>query len=109
MRIAAGLGNPPAIFTTNSSESINAVVKHKVEFKQTEWPEFNRELKRIVGRQREEAIHSLSGQGQFKLCKQYEHLQMDPLKWTRMTPEQRQAHVKCFDAAGLRIMSGTRK
>ena len=91
------------------SESINAVVKRKVEFKQTEWPEFNCELKQIVSGQREEAIRSLSGRGQFKLCKQYEHLQTDPLKWTKMTPEQRQAHVKRFDAAGLRIMSGTRK
>lgn len=48
LRTAAGLGNPPSIFTTNSSESINAAMKRKVDFKQTEWPEFNRELKEII-------------------------------------------------------------
>ena len=48
LRVSAGLGDPPSIFTTNSSESINAVVKRKVNFKETEWPQFNQELKQIV-------------------------------------------------------------
>ena len=40
VRIAAGLGYPPDIFTTNASESLNAALK-KVNYKKTEWPEFN--------------------------------------------------------------------
>ena len=31
--INAGLGNPPSYFTTNSSESINAMLKNKVDYK----------------------------------------------------------------------------
>ena len=61
LRTTAGLGSPPAKFTTNRSESINAVVKRKVNFKETEWPEFNKQLRQIVTEQREETIRALSG------------------------------------------------
>ena len=33
VRQECGLGNPPDIFTTNQSESINAVLKHKMDYK----------------------------------------------------------------------------
>ena len=107
LRTVAGLGSPPAKFTTNGSESINALVKRKVNFKETEWPEFNSEMKQIVGGQREETIRALSGRGRYRLCKPYDHLKVDPLKWVHMTPEQRKAHLKIFDSAALRIVSGT--
>ena len=80
LQILVGLGNPPAIFTTNlnelnSNESINVVVKQKINFKQTKWPEFNHKLKELVNRQREECIRALSGRGKYKLCTSYDHLQ----------------------------------
>ena len=56
LREAAGLGSPPAIFTTNSSESINAMLKSKVNYKQHEWPQFNEQLKQLVEGQRDEVI-----------------------------------------------------
>ena len=85
--------DPPSIFTTNSSESINAVVKRKVNFKETEWPQFNQELKQIVNEMHEESICALSGHGQYRLSKPYLHLQVDPSKWAKMTSEQRREHV----------------
>ena len=54
LRESVGLGSPPRIFTTNVSESINAVMKHKVNYKESEWPQFNEELKQLVKQQREE-------------------------------------------------------
>ena len=39
-RINAGLGNPPSYFATNSSESMNAMLKNKVDYKKSELPEF---------------------------------------------------------------------
>ena len=42
LREAFGLGSPPAQFTTNSSKSINAALKRKVNHKESEWPQFNR-------------------------------------------------------------------
>ena len=104
MRISAGLGNPPSIFTTNSSESINAVVKRKVHFKETEWPQFNQELKKIVNEMHQECIRAISGRGEYKLCKSYQHLQVDPSKWSKMTPQQRQEHVRRFQSAALRSL-----
>ena len=102
LRVSAGLGDPPSIFTTNSSESINAVVKRKVNFKETEWPQFNQELKQIVNEMHEESIRALSGRGQYRLSKPYLHLQVDPNKWAKMTSEQRREHVKRFESAALR-------
>ena len=36
VREESGLGNPPVIFTTNSSESLNALLKHKVHYQKNE-------------------------------------------------------------------------
>lgn len=56
LREASGLGSPPAQFTTNSSESINAALKRKVNHKESEWPQFNEHLKAYVQSQREEIV-----------------------------------------------------
>ena len=55
-REAAGLASP-TIFTTNPSESLNAALKKKVDYKQHEWPKFNEHLKQLVEGQRDEVIH----------------------------------------------------
>ena len=68
LRTSVSLGSPPAIFTTNPSESLNAVIKRKVDYKATEWPQFNDQMKQMVEGQREEAIRALSGRGQYRLC-----------------------------------------
>lgn len=47
IRTVVGLGSPPAIFTTNASESLNAALKKKMNFKETEWPEFNEAMKNL--------------------------------------------------------------
>ena len=95
-RTAAGLGCPPGIFTTNSSESLNAAIKRKVNFKESEWPEFNESIKPLVLSQRDEVVRSLSGRGKYRLDKEYAHLIVAPEQWTRMRPEQFDAmKVKC--------------
>ena len=80
------------------------VIKHKVEYKATEWPEFNNQLKQTVEGQRDEAIHSLSGRGQYRVCEQYQYLQQACIK---MTSEQRYAVVKQFDGTSLRRSMST--
>ena len=101
VRSAVGLGSPPAMFTTNASESVNAVIKRKVDYKATEWPAFNDSLKKVVDGQRDEAICALSGRGQYRLTLEYQNLHVAPQKWAAMTPQQRQEVVKRFDAAPL--------
>ena len=48
VREECGLGNPPEIFTTNSSESMNAALKRKVDFKKSELPHFIDKVREIV-------------------------------------------------------------
>ena len=73
VREAAGLGSPPEIFTTNASESVNALMKRTVNYKESEWPAFNQEIMQLAKQQREEVVQSLFGQGQYRLLPQYSH------------------------------------
>ena len=101
LRVAVGLGCPPSIYTINASESVNAVIKRKVQYKVTEWPDFNNHLKELVDRQRDDAIRALSGRGHYRLCEQYKHLQVHAQEWVQMTPDQRKRLLKQFDDASL--------
>ena len=56
IRENVGLGSPPSIYTTNVPENINAIIKRKVDYKQSEGPKFNEEMKQLVGQQRDEII-----------------------------------------------------
>ena len=47
VREECGLGSPPAVFTTNASESINAMLKHKTDYKRSELPEFLDKIKEL--------------------------------------------------------------
>ena len=67
VRESVGLGCPPSIFTTNGSESLNASIKQKMDYKQHEWPQFNKLIREFVMAQRDEVIRSLSGRGQYRL------------------------------------------
>lgn len=102
LRIKAGLGSPPKMFTTNASESINAVLKQKVNFKESEWPEFNDKVKMLVKQQREEVIRALSGRGQYRLSPNYSHFAVSVSEWTKMRPEQRRNIIAKFDNATLK-------
>ena len=102
VREAAGLGSPPEIFTTNSVESVNSLLKQKVNYKESEWPAFNNQSKELVESQRQEVIRALSGRGEYRLCPEYHHLSVDINEWTRMRPQQRKDVVKAFDNANLK-------
>ena len=84
LREAAGLGSPLAIFTTNPGESVNAVLKKKVDYKQHEWPKFNEHLKELVEGQRNEMIRSLSGREQYRICARYSYMSASILEWSKM-------------------------
>ena len=99
IRITAGLGYPPSKFTTNASESLNAVMKRKVDYKETQWPLFNDNMKQLVLEQRDDVVRCLSGRGQYRLMKSYAHLQVLPQEWARMNSDQRKKLIKQFDCA----------
>ena len=101
VREAAGLGCPPSTFTTNSSESLNASIKQKVDYKQHEWPQFNKLIQEFVMAQRDEVIRSLSGRGQYRLALGFGHLSTSLTNWSKMTPAQRKKIVSDFDSATI--------
>ena len=104
-RTAAGLGYPPEIFTTNSSETLNATIKRKVNYKENEWPDFNESMRQLILSQRDEVLRSLSGRGQYRLDKDYAHLIVAPQQWVKMKPEQRKQLVKQFDNMKLKCIT----
>ena len=101
LREAAGLGCPPANFTTNGSESINSSIKRHVKYKESEWPKFNEAIKQIVSSQHDEVIRALSGCGQYRLCSAFSHYMTSTQEWMKMRPDQRQTIVNNFQKANL--------
>ena len=76
-RQKAALGNPPLHYTTNASESINAVLKSKVNYKKSELPVFIDKLKEANKEQDEEVERAVLGQGKYQFCSSYKHLEHD--------------------------------
>ena len=101
VREAAGLGAPPSTFTTNSSESINAVLKRKVDYKESEWPVFNKHIEQLVESQRDEVIRALSGRGQYRPLPQFQYLGVPIQNWMKMRPDQRRKIISNFQEATL--------
>jgi len=94
VREEAGLGSPPDAFYTNASESINSVIKTKVQFKRNELPQFITKLKELVEDQQREVEKAVIGRGKYRLRQEYKYLEVSDSKWFSMTREQRLSHIK---------------
>ena len=73
VRLNAGI-NPTQHFTTNSSESLNHIIKLEVEWKESKLSTLIEHLKSIVDRQKSELEKSVTGRGQWHFTKEYNHL-----------------------------------
>ena len=62
VRTKAGI-NPLQHFTTNTSESLNHIIKVEVEWKENKLPDLINHFKNIVDRQKSELEKSIVGQG----------------------------------------------
>lgn len=60
-------GCPPEHFTTNTSESVNALLKNKVDYKRSELPDFLNKLKEVISEQDEELSRAVIGKGKYTL------------------------------------------
>lgn len=79
---------PPAPFSTNASESINAMLKRKVNYKKNELPAFVQHLNEIIDEQQRELERAVVGRGnQFQ--DDYKHLEVSEKDWFRMTKQQK--------------------
>ena len=92
-REECGLGNPPQAFTTNASESINALLKHKVDYQRKELPVFAGKVKELINEQEKEIERAIIDRGKYRLRSQYRYLQIEESKWFTMTAQQRSSHL----------------
>ena len=81
VREKAGLGSPPDIFTTNASESLNAVLKSKLNYKRSELPQFVKQMDELVIEQKEEFERAIINCGKLRIRDQYRHLAVSQDKW----------------------------
>ena len=74
VREECGLGCPPDNFTTNASESVNAMLKHKVNYKRNELPVFIEKVRELIKEQQQEVERAIIGRGKFQFREHYKHL-----------------------------------
>ena len=100
-RCKAGLGDPPRVFTTNASESINSVLKNKVDYKKNDLPVFLDKLKSVINEQEREMERAIIGRGKYQLSEGFKKLEKTEHQWfSKMSLAQRQSHIK-------RVLSAT--
>ena len=94
VRESVGLGDPPAEFNTNDSESTNSSVKQFLGFKKSDWPVFNEKIQKFIHMQQEEVNKSLVNLGQYVLKPGYQHLAVAPRKWFTSFTEKQKAGAR---------------
>lgn len=94
VRTKAGI-DPFQHFTTNSSESVNHIIKLEVEWKENKLPNLIEHLKNI-DRQKSELEKSIVGRGQWHFTEEYNHLIASEASWfsqNLMSNEAKQRHL----------------
>lgn len=99
IREETGLGNPPTIFTTNASESINALIKRKVDYKKHQLPQFIDAVQELVDEQNREVERAIVNRGKWRLRSQYQFLEVPERVWFTMSVQQRQKHLSKVHSA----------
>ena len=103
IRVQAGLGDPPSVFMTNASESINALLKNKVEYRKNELPVFLDQLKEAIDEQEREVERAVIDRGKYRFRSDYRYLVKHESNWFKMTASQRQAHLNKVSKAVLHV------
>ena len=98
-RRRAGLGYPPSQFTTNASESINALIKNKMDY---ELPVFLDKLKEVIDEQERELEQTVINCGKYHFCTDYQYLVKEQSDgFLKMSCVQREAHLNKVAKADL--------
>ena len=109
-RHKAGLGDPPSTFTTNASESINALLENKMDYKKHELPVFLDKLKEVIEEQERELERAVVDSGKYQFCANYQHLVKQQSVWfMKMSTSQRENHLKKVARANLKVDSASKQ
>ena len=95
VRVAAGLGNPPNKWQNQRTEAYNNVIKEEISRQKTDQVTIHDLIeKRVVQPHLDELVKAIYQMGEYRLSADYNHLKVDPLQWTQMTSQQRDAKIK---------------
>ena len=109
-RRQAGLGDPPLAFTTNASESINALLKNHVQSKKGDVPLFLDKLKAATDEQQRELERAIVDKGKYKLKHAFASLIKGESEWFLiMSTIQKQNHIKRIGRMPLQLKKPTKK
>ena len=109
-RKEAGLGDPPELFTTNPTESMNAVLKNKVDYKKSELPEFLEKLKEVINEQEREIERAVINRSKYRLPPEFRSFEKTEEKWfLKMTVLQRQKHLEKLAKIQVAISQGVKR
>ena len=95
VRVAAGLGSPPNKWTNQRAESMNSVLKEELSHQETDQVSLHEIIYKNVAKQQEnEMIKSIFKMGEYRLAKEFSHLEVDPSEWCQKTRPQKDAYIK---------------
>ena len=84
-------------FTTNASESINAVLKQKVNYKRNELPVFLEKIKELIREQDSDIEKAVIDRGKYKINPEFKKLSKTEEEWfTKMKEGDRIRHLQRF-------------
>ena len=102
IRQKAGLGNPPCSFTTNASESVNAMLKMKVDYKRNDLPVFLDKVKELIQEQDEEIKKAVIGRGKYVVNSEFKKFVKTEEEWfVKMKDAERVRHLQRFSSFKL--------
>ena len=81
VRQRCGLGSPPVAFTTNASESVNAMLKRKVDYRRNELPQFLHHLKALIDEQEQEIQKAVVDRAKYALLPKYKKFKKSEDEW----------------------------
>ncbi len=93
-RRQAGCKDPTCLFTTNSGESLNHVIKQEVEWKESKLPQLIESLKSITNDQTSELEKAVVGRGEWHFTPQYKSCIVTESCWfSRMSADAKKRHM----------------
>ena len=81
-------------FTTNTSESMNNMIKQEVQWKENKLPLLIEHLKSIVARQRSKLDKAVIGRGEWNFIYPYDCLKVPDSEWFSMSQDAKEKHMK---------------
>ena len=94
-RIEAGLGNPPAEYTNNDSESSNFMIKYGLKFDKKKPHEFIEEIENIIETQHRQEDRAVFNKGQYALASGFEQFAAT-VDFETLSPDQRKKKLEKY-------------